>query len=53
MNSLTAPTLKAHTRVSVKRVTQETGGSALKVRLHVRELDFHSGAVDSAGVPPY
>ena len=41
MNSLTAPTLKAHTRVNVKRVTQETDKSALKVRLGVPEHDFH------------
>ena len=31
MNSLTAPTLKAHTLVNVKRATQETDRSALKV----------------------
>lgn len=41
MNSLTAPTLKAHTLVNVKRVTEETARSALKVGLRLREHDFH------------
>lgn len=39
--SLTAPTLKAHTRANVKRVTKETDRSALRVRLYLREHDFH------------
>ena len=39
--SPTAPTLKARTRVNVKMVTKETDRSALRVRLHLREHDFH------------
>lgn len=41
MNSLTAPTLRAHTRVNVKRVTQETDRSAPEVRLRLGKHDFH------------
>lgn len=41
MNLLTAPTLKAHTLVNVKRATQETDRSALKVGLRLREHHFH------------
>lgn len=56
MNSLTAPTLKAHTLVNVKRVTQETARSALKVGLRLREHDFHlrsSNPEPWTGVLPY
>ena len=41
MNLLTVPTLKGHTLVNVKRVTQETDRSALKVGLRLKEHDFH------------
>lgn len=41
ISSLTAPTLKAHTRVDVKRVTKETDRSVQRVRLRLSEHDFH------------